>query len=335
MKSPWNAGWLSAAACLALLLCVQPAAARTLDQIRALNTISMCAHPDALPYATNNDDLPGFQVEIGRAIAQKLGVGLRVEWLVPLRRIAEVNCDMLMDRPSEPATQGDRRLSIPYHRSGIALAVREGAPDAASVSDLQQHARVGVMVSSLASVVLGRQGVRTRPYAFQLDMLDDLRNGDLSAAAVSESSLRYFIRQHPDAGVRAVALFESEPELSWNVSVALRGADQALQDRIDDALTQMMDEGTLARIFARYGIEHRRPSQGSNAAVPPGADADERTTQAGEPGPGVRQGSNEGGSDRETTAEQPTATPGTAENIDAQSSPGDAARGNERNERQQ
>lgn len=100
---------------------------------------------------------------------------------------------------------------------------------------------------------------------------------------------------------------------------------------------------SLACAGAQAGNEPGNQAQGgdrdkqsqSNAAVPPGADADERTTQAGEPGPGVRHGSNEGGSDRETTAEQPTATPGTAENIDAQSSPGDPARVNEPNERQQ
>jgi len=259
MNTRWNVGLLSASVCLVMSLCVQPTAARTLEQIRALNMISMCANPDALPYAAKGDGLPGFQVEIGRAIAQKLGVGLRVEWLVPRRRINEVNCDMLMDRPSEAATQEGRRLSVPYHRTGIALALREGAPDPASVSDLQQLAPVGVMVSSLASVVLGRQGVRTRPYAFQSDMLEDLRNRDLSAAAVSEPSLRYFIRQNPDAQLRAVALYESQPELAWNVSVALRGADQALQEKVDEALTQMMDDGTLAQIFDRYGIAHRRP----------------------------------------------------------------------------
>jgi len=55
---------------------------------------------------------------------------------------------------------------------------------------------------------------------------------------------------------------------------------------------------------------------GTTSAVPAGADAEDRTTQANEPGPGVRHGSNEGGSDRETTAEQPTATPGTGEAIE-------------------
>ncbi len=196
---------VGSAVCLMLWTFVQPATARTLQQIRALNTISMCAHPDSLPYATNQGDPPGFQVEIGRAIAQELGVGLRVEWLVPRRRIAEVNCDMLMDRPSDPARQEGRLLSVPYQRTGIALAVRSDSEASGNAADPRQHARVGVMVGSLASVVLGRQGVRTRPYAFQADMIEDLRKGELSAAAVSEPSLSFFLRQQPRPGTAIAA----------------------------------------------------------------------------------------------------------------------------------
>ena len=248
------------AAALALAV-VRPelVAARSLEQIRALGSISMCAHPDALPYATNRGELPGFQVELGRVIAEKLGVDLRVEWLVPRRRIAEVNCDMLMDRPSTSGTQEGRVLSVPYHRTGIVLALRPDAPPVAGIGDLKKHPRVGVMVGSLASVVLGQQGVRTIPYAFQNDMLDDLAEARLTSAAVSEPSLMFRLAQDPDAGLRVFALFEAEPELAWDTALVLRGADAPLVDAVNRALAQLMDDGTLKRIYARYGSEHRQP----------------------------------------------------------------------------
>lgn len=240
--------------------CLTPVHARTLEQIRSLGTISMCAHPGALPYATNEaGQPPGFQVELGRAIAERLGVDLRVEWLVPRRRIAEVNCDMLMDRPGTSGEQEGRKLSIPYQRTGIVLALGADAQPVSGVAELKQHARVGVMVGSLASVVLGRQGVRTIPYAFQADMLEDLAAGRLTSAAVSEPSLSYRMSQDAGSGLRKFALFEVEPELGWSTAIALRGADAALVQAVDRALTQLIDDGTVARIYARYGIEHRRP----------------------------------------------------------------------------
>jgi hypothetical protein len=57
-----------------------------------------------------------------------------------------------------------------------------------------------------------------------------------------------------------------------------------------------------------------QPSGGSQQdSAAQSGDAADRTTQGNEPGAGVRRGSNEGGTGRETTAEQPTATPGTGD----------------------
>ena len=67
------------------------------------------------------------------------------------------------------------------------------------------------------------------------------------------------------------------------------------------------------------GAATGQQAPGVGEAVPPGEDADARTTQAGEPGPGVRHGSNEGATNRETPGDLPSAAPGTAENLDTPS----------------
>jgi ABC-type amino acid transport substrate-binding protein len=250
------AACLSAAACLA----VGNAAARTLEQIRALGAISMCANPDALPYSSERPDAPGFQLEIGRALAQRLGVQLKVEWVVPRRRVADVNCDMLLDSVNDPQLYGGRRLlSIPYQRSGIALALGPAARGVSGLRDLDAQHRVGVMVGSLASVVLGKQGVRTSPYAFQADMLQEVEQGQLSGAAVSAQSLGYYLKQHPDAGMRAVNLFDTEPQLAWTVSIGLRNADAALLDEVNRIIASLLADGTISAIYAKYGVEHHTP----------------------------------------------------------------------------
>jgi polar amino acid transport system substrate-binding protein len=92
--------FLVGAALIATALAAAPAAvrARTLAEVQARGTISMCANPDALPHASQNPELPGFQIEIGRAVAQALGVSLTPEWIVPRYRALLVNCDMLEHR---------------------------------------------------------------------------------------------------------------------------------------------------------------------------------------------------------------------------------------------
>ncbi len=115
------------------------------------------------------------------------------------------------------------------------------------------------MVGSVASVVLGKRGIATSPYAFQLDMLQDIETGELAGAAVAAPTLSYYIRRHPEAGLRMVNLYEREPELGWSVAVGLRNADQALLSEVNNIVLPLLENGTIAKIYAKYGVEHHAP----------------------------------------------------------------------------
>lgn len=251
---------LVAASLCAGLLFPHPSGARTLAEIKALGAISMCANPDALPFASDKADPPGFQIELGREIAKALGVSLRTEWILPRRRASVVNCDMLFDSINDPAVyEGRMLLSRPYHRSGVALGLASGASPVRDYREIETGRKVGVMINSLASVVLGKHGVTTSPYAFESDLVEDLAKGDLYGGAVSSNTMSYYIFRHPDSGLRLVHAFGSEPELTWEVSVGLRKSDGALLDAVNKALSTLLADGTITRIYARYGIEHRMP----------------------------------------------------------------------------
>jgi ABC-type amino acid transport substrate-binding protein len=124
---------------------------------------------------------------------------------------------------------------------------------------LKKGQKVGVMINSYASMVLGKADKTTSPYAFQSDMVEDLLKGELYGAAVSVATLSYYIFQHPDSGLRLVNAFDSEPELTWGVAVGLRKSDAALVDAVNQILDKLIADGTLARIYAKYGIKHRVP----------------------------------------------------------------------------
>jgi polar amino acid transport system substrate-binding protein len=236
------------------------ASARTLAEVKSLGAISMCANRDALPYASNKPDTPGFQIEIGRAIAEGLGVPLNIEWILPRRRANVVNCDMLLDNINDPEVNVRRmRLSRPYQKSGLALGLRRDAEDIRDFRELKKGQKIGVMINSFASMVLGKAGKTTSPYAFQSDMVEDLQKGELYGAAVSAATMSYYIVQHPDSGLRLVNAFDGEPQLTWEVAVGLRKSDAALVDAVNGILEKLIADGTLTRIYAKYGVEHRLP----------------------------------------------------------------------------
>jgi ABC-type amino acid transport substrate-binding protein len=252
---------LAGGMCVALALSAAgEAQARTLAEVKSLGAISMCANADALPYASNNPQAPGFQVELGRALAAALGVQLNVEWILPRRRANVVNCDLLFDTANDPEVhEGRLLLSHPYQKSGLALGLRRDADPISDFKELKKGQKVGVMVGSIAAMVLGKAGKSFSPYAFQSDMLEDLEKGEIYAAAVSAATMSYYIFQRPESGLRLAKAFENEPMLTWDVCVGLRKSDDALLAAVNQALDRLLDDGTVSRIYAKYGVEHRRP----------------------------------------------------------------------------
>ena len=172
-----------------------------------------------------------------------------------------VDCDIVMDAIADPEAQSESRLSLsePYQRSGVALAIRPDSDAITGFDSLDQQHRVGVLQGSLAHMYLERRGARTVPFGFEDDMLAALAKGELHAAAATALSIGYYNREHPATPLRLVYAYEAAPELSWELAVGMRRSDEPLRNAIDQAVADMLNDGTFERIYASYGIEHRPP----------------------------------------------------------------------------
>ncbi len=244
---------LFAGAVLAVLA-VGAADARTLDQIRASGTIGLCAHPNSLPYASKTADPPGFQIEMGRALAKQLGVSLTPDWILIAYQVPRAECDILLDMIAEPeAMDFGIKLTKPYYRSGVGLAVPE-ASKIKSFHDLDAHTKVGVQTGSLAAMTLDQRHIPISVFGFEDDMLEAVATHEVAAAAVTPISTEYYNLRHPDAKLRVVMPDEGEHDLVWNIAVGMRRPDAALRSAIEAALDQLRSDGTMAAIYARYGV---------------------------------------------------------------------------------
>ena len=245
---------------LAIGLAGSAASARPLAAIRDRGVLSLCAHANALPFASKTQDPPGFQIELGRALAHELGVTLQVEWVVSGIQFRIADCDIVLDTIAVPEAQAERRLDLskPYRRSGVGLAVR---PDAVSVGKFEDLVgrRVAVQSRSLAGMLLGQRGVRLASFGFEEEMIEAVVRGEVDAAAVSPASAGYFNLRHPETPVRFVHAYDTEPELRWNLAVGLRRADPPFREAIDRAIDRLMAGGTVQKIYAHYGVEYLPP----------------------------------------------------------------------------
>ncbi|HUH86081.1 MAG TPA: transporter substrate-binding domain-containing protein [Stellaceae bacterium] len=250
----------SAVLAVLLLFLATSVSARSLDEIKASGTLAVCAHPNALPFSAKDGKIHGFQLDMAEALAHRLGVSLTREWIISRYDLYRAPCDIVMDSIADPEAQEDSglKLSKPYRRSGVALVLRGNGRGARSIADLRGR-RVGVLTSSIAAMTLNQRGVDTLPANFEDELLTYLVKGEVDAAAVTPTSAGYYNLRHPGAKLKVVYLFDNTPDLSWNVAVGLRRPDDAFRSAVDGALDRMLADGTVKRIFARYGVVLQPP----------------------------------------------------------------------------
>ena len=252
---------LKLGAALALvLLFASSALPRSLQAIADRGTLTLCANPDALPWASKTGAVSGFQVELAENLAKRLGVSLTRQWVISVFQYRRVDCDLVFDAIASKgaSVEGGLRLSRPYQRSGVVLAVRS-ASSVASLDGLAADHRVGVLVGSLVSMRLDKRGIATTPFVLEHDLMEALASGEVEAAALTPVAIGWYNMVHPQAPFRMIAAFADDPDLNWNLAVGMIGPDDKLRQQIDVALGEMLADGTIARIYAGYGIEPRPP----------------------------------------------------------------------------
>jgi polar amino acid transport system substrate-binding protein len=237
-------------------LATLPAIARPLDQVKESSALTLCAHPNALPFSAKAGPRHGFQVEMAAHLAKIVGVALQTNWVITGRDVHRADCDILMDAIADPEAQGETGLSLstPYRRGGVALAVRADNDTIHGLADLPHAGKIGILPGSMAAMYLGQHGVRTSPAGFETDLLDQIMSGELTGAAVTPVAIGYYNLSHPHHPLKMLDLFGHEKDLTWNIAVGMVRPDPALTAAIDAALKKLEAAGTIKAIYASYGV---------------------------------------------------------------------------------
>jgi len=235
------------------------AQAASLASVRERGTFNICAHPDALPYSSQDRTTPGFQLEIAEAIAKQLGVGMRVDWIVFTRHARRLDCDASIGTIVKADDGGPRRgprLTKPYVSSGYVLALPAASPPVARLEDVK--GKIAVEHTSWPHYVLDMRKVPVASYGSSFEVLDALAKGEEVAGLVSDTYVGWYLKLHPGS-VKISQAYVPERDFRWNVAVGLRNADPPLVDAVNRAIEVLIADQTIPKIFARYGIAYRPP----------------------------------------------------------------------------
>jgi len=256
---------------LATLLIAGSAAAghaRTLEEILDRRAFTICVHPEAPPFSVRDPKPGGLQIDLANALAARLGVEMREEWVLFRRDARKVGCDAIMGGVAPDAHADDHRpaappgtpmTSRPYAAQLTRVVVRADAGPVASLDDLKGKS-IAVLHASFAHYVLDTRGIAVRTkYPTEGEILEAVDNGEMQAGVVSEWELGWYRKNHPDARLREIDGLVVDPDLDYNVAVALRSSDPAFLAKVDEILGNLIADGTVGRVLGDYGIDYRPP----------------------------------------------------------------------------
>jgi polar amino acid transport system substrate-binding protein len=214
-------------------------------------TYSMSGDFRPFNFYDENNKLTGFDVEIGEAIADKLGLKPNPVTGTFDALIAGLNAkksDLIIGSMS-PTDERKKKVnfSANYYESGARLFVKKGSPIAA-LTDLGEGDTVGVTKGTTFAEYAEKQpGVKVVTYPSDQLALRDLPNGRVDAVITTDLVGLYLIKQAKlDAQSAGPALY-SDP-----AAIASRKDNPKLTARVDEILAELKTDGTYGKISTKW-----------------------------------------------------------------------------------
>lgn len=269
---------MAAAAALLGLAAAQTAVAAPLDTVRERGSLRLAVYRDFPPFSSGQGQaVRGVDVELGREIAARLG--LKPEFML-LTADENVDDDLRNGVWKGSVVGGpvadvmlhvpyDRQLDIrndlvvifgPYFEERLVVARREDTP---SLPTLNGEA-IGVEIDSLADLYLsgafgGRLRDTLRRYLNLTEAGEALRRGEITGlvgpraeveAALGDLNGDFKLSAPPTPGLL---------KASWPLGMAVKHDSRDLAYAVGDIVAAMVEDGTVAAIFARHGLTYVRP----------------------------------------------------------------------------
>ena len=232
------------------------AADSLLDRINAKGTITVGTEGTYAPFTYHATDgtLTGYDVEVTRAIARKLGVTVEfkeTQWHAMLAGLKAGRFDLVANQMAltTPERQATFDKSEPYSWSGAMMLVRADNDDIKSLEDVKGRKAAQTLSSNYGELATKLQA-EIVPIDGMAQGLLLIRQKRAELTFNDSLALLDYLKKNPDAGLKTAWEAPADEKLGAGL-IANKGNDEALA-KISAAIVELREDGTLKKLGEQF-----------------------------------------------------------------------------------
>ncbi len=255
-----------------------------LSQIQESGKLKVGVEGTYPPYTYHDDDgeLTGFDVEVAKAIAGKLGVEAdftESDWDSLLAGIDSGRLDTVINAVSiTPEREEKYDFAGPYFYITQQIVVAKDNEDIVDMASLD-----GKKVANTATTayldILEDAGASLVQISTAEEAVSLIESGRADFTTFNSVVFNEYLQQHPDANLKVAFVI---PDVVDTYAVPVKKGETALYDAIQQAIDELKEDGTLSKLSEDYfGTDFTKP-QDETADTVSGDSAEDSSDTASE-----------------------------------------------------
>ena len=232
------------------------AAETELDKVKAVGKLVVGVEGTYPPftYHDDNGELTGLDIELGKALADKLGVEVEFQeaaWDSLLIGIDTERFDTVINSVSITDERAEKYdFSDPYYYEARRVVVRADDDSIHGPEDLNGK-KIATNTTNAFIPWYEEQGVEVVGVDTSGEAIDLLLSGRVDFVGTNVPVLNAYLQEHPDAADKVKEAFVI-PNSEDVIAIPVRKGEPEFLDAINAALAQLREEGTLKEISEKY-----------------------------------------------------------------------------------